>query len=590
MNMIDKSKATLFLLITILILTGYCQGSSLHHDGQISTETPAGSLHDMNPPVGRNSTFPSQLSLQVLPQTAKERIIVRYKTDVIKPGPVLTEVMNSMNQKVGSSVITDFSPMGIPGMQIIRPDNRTIEDTIRQYTNNSLVLYAEPDHVIALSPSEQPESVNNYSISSKNTQSTNPNDPDYSLLWGLYNTGQAPFYGTAGSDISAADAWSTTTGSSSVIVAVVDTGVDYTHEDLSSNIWTNSGEIAGNNKDDDGNGYVDDIRGWNFVDDSNDPMDDNGHGTHCAGTIAAVGNNNIGVTGVCWHAQIMPLKFLDSSGSGYTSDAISAILYADQKGAHIFSNSWGGTEYSRALKEAIDASSAVVVCAAGNEEENSDISPVYPAAYTSSNIISVAATGYTDNLASFSNYGATSVDIAAPGVKILSTYPENTYAYLSGTSMATPHVAGVAGLILAKNSELASSQVKSQILESADVLTGLSGKMVSGGRLNAAGAVRSSSNTNVTSPNSTEAGGSSGLQASFTAAPRQGKAPLIVQFLESSSGGKNSWRWKFGDGEVSFVRNPRHIYQNSGTYQVTLTVSDGNNSSTGIKTGFITVR
>jgi len=201
---------------------------------------------------------------------------------------------------------------------------------------------------------------------------------------------------------------------------VVDSGVKYDHEDLVGNIWSNPGEAL-NGGDTDGNGYVDDIRGWDFVDNDNDPMDYDSHGTHVAGTIAAVGDNGLGVTGVCWTAKIMPIRGLDAAGSGLTSNLISAIEYANANGAHVINNSWGGGGYSQSLKNAIDASSAVVVCAAGNSNVNTDTTPHYPSSYESTNIISVAATDQNDNRALFSNYGVTSVDVGAPGVNIYST-------------------------------------------------------------------------------------------------------------------------------------------------------------------------
>ncbi len=527
----------------------------------------------------------SEKNLQVLPQHAEDRIIVRYKSDAKGPDKTLSSFMENTNKKIGGTVMTDFSPMGISGMQIIRPpDNRSVDVAISEYAKQPEVLYAEADHIISLSPNETADSVSN-GVDSSGSSSVTPDDPGYSLQWALHNTGQSPFYGTAGADIDAPAAWNTTTGSG-VIVAVVDTGVDYTHEDLAANIWVNSGEIAGNGIDDDGNGYIDDIRGWNFCSNTNDPLDDNGHGTHCAGIITAVGNNGVGVTGVNWKAKIMPLKFLDSSGSGYTSDAISAILYADKMGAKVISNSWGGTGLSRSLKEAIDASSAVVVCAAGNDAENIDTTPLYPASYNSSNIIAVAATDYKDRLASFSNYGSKSVDIAAPGVKIRSTYSNDRYAYLSGTSMATPFVSGVAALTYASNSSLSNTGVIAKILAGADILSSLSGKVVSNGRLNAANAVSSSSEGNDKDP-----GVSSGdLIVTFTAAPTSGHSPLPVQFVDTSSAGETAWNWNFGDGKSSAMKNPRHIYQNIGRYPVTLKITNGSKNGTLTKTGYITIQ
>ncbi|MDD1729779.1 MAG: S8 family serine peptidase [Methanospirillum sp.] len=549
----------------------------------IIASLPTGAEMQMN----QHSSGITGKAIEVTPQHAQDRIIVRYKPDAKGPDATLNSFMDTMNRKVGGSVLADFSPMGVPGMQIVRPpDNRSAEEAIAEYANNSEVLYAEADTIIALSPDENRESVSDSSGSST-IASVTPNDPGFSLLWGLHNTGQTPFSGTADADIDAPEAWDTTVGSASVVVALVDTGVDYTHEDLAANIWTNTGEIAGNGIDDDKNGYIDDIRGWDFANTDNNPMDDHGHGTHCAGIISAVGNNKTGVAGVNWNATIMPLKFLDSSGSGYTSDAISAILYANKMGAKIISNSWGGTEYSRALKEAIDASSAVVVCAAGNDATNIDSVPLYPASYPGSNIISVAATDYKDKLASFSNYGITSVDLAAPGVKIRSTYPNNKYAYLSGTSMATPHVAGVAALVYAKNSSQSNAAVKAEILNGVDTMSSLKGKVLTGGRLNAAKAVALAGDSGGSSTDGDTTIGN--LTTSFTAAPRSGNAPLPVQFQDSSSG-TTAWRWNFGDGSSSSLKNPRHTYQNRGTYTVTLKSSKGTKSGTMTRSGFIVVQ
>jgi len=321
-----------------------------------------------------------------------------------------------------------------------------------------------------------------------------PTDTYYDLLWGLDNDGQSS--GTVDADIDAARAWEITTGSSSVIVAIIDTGVDYNHVDLAANIWTNSGEIAGNGIDDDGNGYIDDIYGYDFANDDSDPMDDQGHGTHVAGTIGAVGDNGIGVAGVAWNVQIMALKFLDSSGSGYTSDAVRALDYAVQNGAQVSNNSWGGGGYSSTLLNAIMRAREeghIFVAAAGNNSSDNDINPSYPANYSADNIISVAATDRNDQLASFSNFGEMTVHLAAPGVDIASTYLNNQYAYMSGTSMATPHVTGVVALVLSEHPDWTYSQVIDSILDSADSLDSLESKTITGGRLNAAAALESSS-------------------------------------------------------------------------------------------------
>jgi len=311
-----------------------------------------------------------------------------------------------------------------------------------------------------------------------------PNDAGFGNLWGLHNTGQSG--GTADADIDAPEAWNLTTGSTAnpVVVGIIDTGIDYTHPDLAANIWVNAGEIAGNGIDDDGNGYIDDIHGWDFVNNDSNPMDDNGHGTHVAGTIAGVGNNGTGVVGVNWSAQVMALKFLDANGSGTTANAVKAVNYATANGARLTNNSWGGGGYSSTLYNAINAarSAGVLFIAAAGNSGSSTAS--YPAAYNLDNVISVAATDRNDALASFSNYGSSWVDLAAPGVSILSTVPGG-YSYYSGTSMATPHVAGVAALAWAYSPDATYAQVRDAILQGADAKASLAGKTATGARLNA---------------------------------------------------------------------------------------------------------
>ena len=332
------------------------------------------------------------------------------------------------------------------------------------------VAYAEPDYTVRIAAT--------------------PNDPQFSSLWGLHNTGQTG--GTADADIDAPEAWDLTTGASSTIVAVIDTGVDYHHPDLAGNMWVNAGEIPGDQVDNDANGFVDDVHGYDFINEDANPLDDNGHGTHVAGTIGATGDNGAGVTGINWNVQIMALKFLGANGSGSTSDAIRALNYAVQMGAQISNNSYGDSQFSQAFRDALeDARQAnhIFVAAAGNNGGNNDASPFYPAAYDATNLISVAATDHQDRLASFSNYGLTTVDLAAPGVNILSTTPNNTYAQNSGTSMAAPHVAGVAGLVRSVHPSWGYQQVIDQVLGSVDFIPALASRTVTGGRLNAARAV-----------------------------------------------------------------------------------------------------
>ncbi|MFC1717863.1 Ig-like domain-containing protein, partial [Candidatus Poribacteria bacterium] len=347
------------------------------------------------------------------------------------------------------------------------------EAAIRELKKDKNVKYVEPDYEIQIA-------------------GTIPNDPGFDDLWGLHNTGQ--IIGTPDVDIDAPEAWDIETGDSNLVIAVIDTGVDYNHEDLSANMWTNPGEIPDNGIDDDNNGYVDDYYGWDFCNSDNDPMDDYGHGTHCSGTIAAVGDNGIGVTGINWQARIMALKFIRSDGYGSTSDAIAAVQYATSMkqdfGIPVIatSNSWGGPDSSQALVDAIaesDAAEILFVAAAGNDGQNNDIIPFYPANHDVPNVISVAATDYFDDLAWFSNYGAISVDLAAPGVDILSTIPGNNYQYNDGTSMATPHVSGVVGLVKAQFPTITHLQIRDRILGSVNIVPGLQGSSVTGGRLNA---------------------------------------------------------------------------------------------------------
>ncbi len=347
-----------------------------------------------------------------------------------------------------------------------------------------------------LSSHSQVEAVEyNYIVNSIRT----PNDTRFSELWGLNNIGQSG--GLPGVDIKAIQAWDLHTGNQDIVVAVIDTGVDYTHPDLADNIWRNLNEIPDNGIDDDNNGYIDDYYGYDFANNDSDPMDDHGHGTHVAGTIAAKGNNALGVTGVAWQAKIMAIKFLNSSGRGTIADAIDAVVYANQMNVRLSNNSWAGSGFSLALKNAIalaDEAGSLFVAAAGNAGSNSDISPLYPAAYDLPNIISVAATDDNDNRASFSNHGSVSVDLAAPGVQILSTVPKtgafccshsSGYMYLNGTSMASPHVAGAAVLMFSAFPQMNHMQVKERLLNSVDEVPALEGITVTGGRLNIARAM-----------------------------------------------------------------------------------------------------
>lgn len=348
--------------------------------------------------------------------------------------------------------------------------------------NAGVVDYAEPDFIMHVA-------------------STTPNDTYYSLEWGLNNTGQTVGgdAGVAGFDIDANLAWDVTTGSSSVVVGCIDTGIRKTHEDLAANIWTNPGEIAGNKKDDDGNGYKDDTWGWNFYANTSNPNDDNGHGSHTAGTVGASGNNGKGIAGVAWNCKLAALKFLSRTGSGATSGAISAINYCVGKGIKLSNNSWGGPG-SSSLQTAIanaGAAGHLLVVAAGNGGsdgvgDNNDTVPTYPASYTNANILVVAAINNDGGLASFSNYGPTSCDVGAPGVMVASCYNSSntSYVYMDGTSMACPHVTGVAALVWSRYPAWTFSDVKNRIMSTTTATSSLSGKCVTGGRVNASAAVQ----------------------------------------------------------------------------------------------------
>ena len=315
-----------------------------------------------------------------------------------------------------------------------------------------------------------------------------PNDTDYSELWGMNNTGQTG--GTADADIDAPEAWDISTGDSSIVVGVIDTGVNYNHPDLVDNAWINPGEIAGNGVDDDGNGWVDDVHGINAIVGDGDPDDDHDHGSHCSGTIGATGNNNLGVVGVNWVTSIAGCKFLDSGGSGSTDDAITCVDYfvdlKNNRGINIrvLSNSWGGGGFSQGLFDSIEAANAadiLFVAAAGNSSLDNDSSPHYPSSYENENVFAIASTDHNDNTSSFSNFGATSVDLGAPGTDILSTVQGTGYDTFSGTSMATPHVAGAAALVWSVNPALLDTEVKQLLMDSGD---DIGGNWLSGNRLN----------------------------------------------------------------------------------------------------------
>ena len=338
------------------------------------------------------------------------------------------------------------------------------------------------------------------------TRGATSNDTYYTngSLWGMYGSSTSPA-NAFGSQAAAAWARNVTCGGAVVVVGIIDEGVMVTHPDLVANIGTNPGEIAGNGLDDDGNGLIDDVNGWDFDGNNSSVFDGVGddHGTHVAGTIGATGGNGAGVAGVCWNVKMLNAKFLGSQG-GTTANAIKSVDYfTDLKSRHALNlvatnNSWGGGGFSQALADAIERANAaniLFVAAAGNSGVNNDASPHYPSSYANANIIAVASITITGALSSFSNYGATTVDIGAPGSGIWSTVPVRSkgkvavasYASYSGTSMATPHVTGAAAMYASRNPGVSAAQIKAAILNSVIATPSLAGKTVTGGRLNVSG-------------------------------------------------------------------------------------------------------
>ncbi len=375
--------------------------------------------------------------------------------------------LGRFHQQKQSRLRRAFQALG--GTQVIElPAGADTLATLEAYERSGLVEVAEPD--ILFRPAVL------------------PNDPSFANgdQWALHNTGQ--FGGLPDADIDAPEGWDRLNSASNIVVATIDSGARYTHQDLAANIWVNPGEIPGNHVDDDGNGFVDDVHGINAVADSGDPSDDLGHGTHVAGIIGAVGNNGVGICGVAWRVQIMPLRFLSPGQLGTLTDLLQCLNYAQSKGARVVNCSFTTTTYSSTMSNAfwnLRAAGVVVAAAAGNEGQNNDLVPSYPASLKLDNIVAVTATTRTDGFSGY-NYGSASVHLGAPGSAIWSTYnrSDSDYAFDTGTSMAAPQVAGALALLRARYPSLTPPQLIARLLATVDQIPSLSGRCVSGGRLN----------------------------------------------------------------------------------------------------------
>lgn len=417
-------------------------------------------------PIGTDGTLvpiPGQLILKLDQATMDQALKPLFKRKRRRP-PTNRQITSAISKYLGVRS-TELLPFG--AVKVTAKRRRGRFDTSRL---GSIVLSGGLEWI-----------QNNYKVRAFNT----PDDTFFALglMWNLDNNG---FFGIGKTnvDIDGPEAWNISTGGD-VVVGVIDTGIYHKHPDLQANMWVNPGEVPGNRKDDDGNGFVDDVYGYDFVNEDGDPLDDMFHGTHCAGTIGGVGRNARGVPGVAWNIKLMGLKMLDSQGSGDTADAIRAIDYAIQmrrRGVNIrvLNASFGGGDhlpaFEEALRQANDAG-IIFIAAAGNSGENNDQTPVYPANYRLPNVISVGALQFDGTLAPFSNFGATTVDVGAPGVAIWSTVILNFYFTFDGTSMAAPHVAGIAALLFAHEPNLTAAEARARILATAKPIAGLEGKL-----------------------------------------------------------------------------------------------------------------
>ncbi|HYE14084.1 MAG TPA: S8 family serine peptidase [Pyrinomonadaceae bacterium] len=429
--------------------------------------------------VGEGGAAPRAVSAE---EAGEPEVLVRFRAGV--PRERVEEIAMSFGDRVEDEIESVENLYAVDDLE-----GETAALVAGEYGALPEVEYVEENARIDLSPLEGRE----LGRGIEDAEAGGPNDPLLGEQWGLINRGQRS--GKDKADISALQAWAKTHGSERVVVAVLDSGVDYTHPDLVNNLWLRPDDL--DPYYDDETGEVEDYRGFSAVSPERDPMDENGHGTHCSGIAGAEGDNGIGITGVNWKVEIMPLKFMGKGGYGSTKDAIEAINYVikrkrDGVNVRVISASWGSRQKSRALEEVIRRAGdegILFVAAAGNNSENADRFPHYPSGYQLPNVLAVAALDRRDELARFSNYGAKSVHVAAPGAEILSTWLGDSYREASGTSMATPMVAGVAALVLSCEPNLSVAELKERLMSTSDSIATLQGKVVSGGRVNAARAV-----------------------------------------------------------------------------------------------------
>ncbi len=451
------------------------------------------------------------------PTTMESSDGARYLTHEIivqKAPDVSMEDLRDALADAGGTIMTDPSNlMESLGFYRVVLEQEVIADVIiSELSENGLVDGAERNYIVEVEGM--------------------PDDSLIEELWGMRQ-------------IDAQKAWKVSNGSPEIIVAVTDTGVDLTHEDLAANIWSNAEEIPGNHIDDDNNGFIDDVYGWDWADDDPVPQDVTGHGTHCAGTIGAVGNNGVGVAGVSWQVKLMALKFMDATNQGTLWNAAQAVLYAARHNARVVNASWGCNgcyaSYMTNAIEELEQAGGLFVAAAGNKSVNIDDVPFYPAAHVSPNLISVTATAEDDTVESSSNWGPTKVHVAAPGRAIMSTEMNNAYGLRSGTSMAAPHVAGLAALYLSTRPEATYAEVKQRLIDTSDPAFELNGKVEANGRINAR---RMLTDDSIAPPRpesfSVVAGSKSDAQLSWSAVD----APDLSMYRV---------RWGTASGEYAFV-------------------------------------